>query len=92
LVDPDLVSVEEVPDDVRFRIFDYLWGKGVRSSDLGIDPTYANKIRNRKARVLDNLLEKLVKMLTVDEFASLVGSAQPRQLVVREPQNLGELP
>jgi len=90
LVDPDLVSVEEVPDDVRFRIFDYLWGKGVRSSDLGIDPTYANKIRNRKARVSDNLLEKLVKMLTVDEFASLVGSAQPQQLVVREPQNLGE--
>jgi integrase len=90
LVDPDLVSVEEVPDDVRFRIFDYLWGKGVRSSDLGIDPTYANKIRNRKARVSDNLLEKLVKMLTIDEFAMLVTSKQPQQLVVREPQSLSE--
>jgi hypothetical protein len=42
-----------------YRIFDYLCGRGVRSSELGIDPTYANKIKNRRARVSDALLERM---------------------------------
>jgi len=84
------VNVKDIPDDVRYRIFDYLWERGVRSSDLGIDPTYVNKIRNRKVRISDKLLEKLIKMLTIDEFAMLVTSKQPQQLVVREPQSLSE--
>jgi len=57
LVDPGLADLGGVGDDARHRIFDYLWERGVRSSDLGIDPTYANKIRNRRARVSDSLLE-----------------------------------
>ena len=81
-------------DEVRFRIFDYLWGKGVRSSELGIDPTYANKVKNRKARVSDALLERILRMLSVDEFAMLVGSSSAQQMLrqptVREPQSLGE--
>jgi len=81
-------------DEVRFRIFDYLWGRGVRSSELGIDPTYANKVKNRKARVSDALLERMLRMLSVDEFAVLVGSTVTQQmlqqLTIREPQSLGE--
>ena len=57
MVDPSLADLRGVGDDARYRIFDYLWDGGVRSSDLGIDPTYANKIRNRRARVSDSLLE-----------------------------------
>jgi len=90
MVELELVNIKEVPDDVRYKIFEYLWGRGVRSSDLGVDPTYVNKIRNRKVRISDKLLEKLVSMLTVDEFAALVTSKQPQQLVVREPQSLSE--
>jgi integrase len=90
MVELELVNVKDIPDDVRYRIFDYLWERGVRSSDLGVDPTYVNKIRNRKVRISDKLLEKLVSMLTVDEFAALVTSKQPQQLVVREPQSLSE--
>ncbi len=90
MVELELVNVREIPDDVRYRIFDYLWDRGVRSSDLGIDPTYVNKIRNRKVKISDKLLEKLVGMLTVDEFASLVSSKQPQQLIIREPQSLNE--
>jgi integrase len=93
-VDPSLVDLKSLGDEVRFRIFDYLWGKGVRSSELGVDPTYANKIKNRKARVSDALLERMLRMLSVDEFAVLVGSATTQQslqqLTVREPQSLGE--
>jgi integrase len=94
LVDPGLVDLRSLSDEVRFRIFDYLWGRGVRSSELGIDPTYANKIKNRRARVSDALLERMLRMLSVDEFAVLVGSSSAQQmlqqLTVREPQNLGE--
>jgi integrase len=94
LVDPGLVDFRSLSDEVRFRIFDYLWGRGFGSSELGIDPTYANKIKNRKARVSDALLEKMLRMLSVDEFAMLVGSTATQQslqqLTVREPQSLGE--
>jgi integrase len=94
LVDPGLVDFRSLGDEVRFRIFDYLWGKGVRSSELGVDPTYANKIKNRRARVSDALLERMLRMLSVDEFAMLVGSTASQQmlqqLTVREPQSLGE--
>jgi integrase len=94
LVDPSLVDFRSLGDEVRFRIFDYLWGRGVRSSELGVDPTYANKIKNRKARVSDALLERMLRMLSVDEFAMLVGSSSAQQslqqLTVREPQSLGE--
>ena len=94
MVDPSLVDFRSLGDEVRFRIFDYLWGRGVRSSELGIDPTYANKIKNRRARVSDALLERMLRMLSVDEFAMLVGSTTTQQmlqqLTVREPQSLGE--
>jgi integrase len=94
LVDPSLVDFRSLGDEVRFRIFDYLWGKGVRSSELGIDPTYANKVKNRKARVSDALLERMLRMLSVDEFAVLVGSTATQQALqqptIREPQSLGE--
>jgi hypothetical protein len=94
LVDPGLVDFRSLGDEVRFRIFDYLWSKGVRSSELGVDPTYANKTKNRKARVSDALLERMLRMLSVDEFAMLVGSTVTQQslqqLTVREPQSLGE--
>jgi integrase len=94
LVDPGLVDFRSLGDEVRFRIFDYLWGRGVRSSELGIDPTYANKIKNRRARVSDALLERMLRMLSVDEFAVLVGSSTAQQMLqqptVREPQSLGE--
>jgi integrase len=94
LVDPGLVDLKSLGDEVRFKIFDYLWSKGVRSSELGVDPTYANKIKNRKARVSDALLERMLRMLSVDEFAMLVSSSTAQQalqqLTIREPQSLGE--
>jgi hypothetical protein len=94
LVDPSLVDVRSLSDEVRFRIFDYLWSRGVRSSELGVDLTYANKVKNRKARVSDALLERMLGMLSVDEFAVLVGSTASQQTlqqpIIREPQSLGE--
>ena len=94
MVDPSLVDLKSLGDEVRFRIFDYLWGRGVRSSELGVDPTYANKIKNRRARVSDALLERMLRMLSVDEFVMLVGSSSAQQVLqqptIREPRSLGE--
>jgi integrase len=91
MVDPKLVDVRSIPDEVRYRIFDYLWSRGVRASDLGIDSTYANKVRNRRIRVSDALLEEMIEMLTFDELAMLLGSTpQARQQVVREPRDIAE--
>ncbi len=88
------MDLRSLSDEVRFRFFNYLWGRGVRSSELGIDPTYANKVKNRRARVSDALLERMLRILSVDEFAMLVGSTTThqalQQLTVREPQSLGE--
>ena len=94
MVDPGLVDLKGLGDDTRYRIFDYLWGRGVRSSDLGIDPTYANKVRNRRARVSDSLLERMLRMLSLDEFASLVSSSQALDRSIQrlswEPRDLSE--
>jgi hypothetical protein len=94
LVDPSLADFRSLSDDARYRIFDYLWERDVKSSDLGIDSTYANKIRNRKARVSDVLFERMLRMLSVGEFVSLVSSSQivnqALQHVVWEPRSLGE--
>jgi hypothetical protein len=67
LVDPSLVDLKSLEDEVRFRIFDYLWGKGIRSSELGVDPTYANKIKTVRlgSRML---LERMLRMLSVDDL------------------------
>jgi integrase len=93
-VDPGLIDLRGLGDDIRYRIFDYLWGRGVRSSDLGIDPTYANKVRNRRARVSDSLLERMLRMLSIGEFASLVSSSQALDRSIQrlswEPRDLSE--
>jgi hypothetical protein len=50
LVDPSLADFKSLGDEVKSRVFpDYLWGRGVRSAELGVDPTYASKIENRGA-------------------------------------------
>ena len=74
MVDPKLVDLSSIDDETRYRIFDYLWfEKRVSSTDLGISPTLANKIKNRKAKVTDATLANLLRHLTLEEFARLTG-------------------
>ena len=51
----------------------YLWKKRVGSRELGIHPTYANRIKNRRVPVSDNVLERLLEYLTAEELAELTG-------------------
>ena len=73
LVDPRFIDLASIPDEVRYRIFDYLWReKRVGSRDLGLKPYQANKIKNRRRRVTDDLLRRMLELLTPEEYAELV--------------------
>ena len=73
MVDTRFIDLSSIPDEVRYRIFDYLWEKkGIHSRDLGIKPYQANKIKNRKRRVTDDLLKRMLELLTPEEYAELV--------------------
>jgi len=73
LVDPKLVDLSKIDQETRYRIFMYLWKKRVGSRELGIHPTYANRIKNRKVPVSDTVLERLLEYLTAEELAELTG-------------------
>jgi len=73
MVDTRFIDLSSIPDEVRYRVFDYLWEKkGLRSRDLGLEPYQANKIKNRKRRVSDELLKRMLELLTPEEYAELV--------------------
>lgn len=73
MVDPKLVDLSKIDQETRYRIFMYLWKKRVGSRELGIHPTYANRIKNRKVPVSDTVLERLLEYLTAEELAELTG-------------------
>jgi len=86
-MDPDLVRVEAIPQDVRRRVFDYVTSvKGVRPSDLGYDKTYMYRVRHGLVLISDELFKALLKFIDVDEYARLVGSAP--QLVDATPDDI----
>jgi len=73
LVDTRFIDLRSIPDDVRYRVFDYLWNvKRVGSRGLGISPALANMVKNRKRRVTDSLLKRMLELLTHEEYAELV--------------------
>ena len=73
MVDTRFIDLRSIPDDVRYRVFDYLWNvKRVGSRGLGISPALANMVKNRKRRVTDSLLKRMLELLTHEEYAELV--------------------
>jgi hypothetical protein len=77
-MDPDLVRVEAVPQEVRRKVLDYVTGvKGVKPSELGYDASYLYRVRRGMVQVSDELFKALLKHIDVDEYARLVGSAPP---------------
>jgi integrase len=86
-MDPELVRVEAIPQDVRRRVFDYVISvKGVKPSELGYDKTYMYRVRHGLVLISDELFKALLKFIDVDEYARLVGSAP--QLVDATPDDI----
>ncbi len=73
MVNPALVDISKIDQETRYKIFMHLWKKRVGSKDLHIHPTYANRIKNRRVRVSDNVLSRLLEYLTAEELAELTG-------------------
>jgi integrase len=77
-MDPDLVRLEAVPQEVRRKVLDYVTGvKGVKPSELGYDASYLYRVRHGIVPISDELFKALLKHIDVDEYARLVGSAPP---------------
>ena len=73
MVDTRYIDLKSISDDVRYKVFDYLWNvRRVGSRSLGISPSLANMVKNRKRRVTDDLLKRMLELLTPDEYAELV--------------------
>jgi intergrase/recombinase len=71
------LDLSKVDQEARYRIFYYLYSKGLKARDLGISETTFYRVLHRKQPVSDNLLHKLLQRLSEHEFASLV-SAEDR--------------
>ena len=77
-MDPDLIRVEAIPQDVRRRVLDYVVNvKHIGPSELGYDKTYLYRVRHGMVPISDELFRALLKFIDVDEYARLVGSAPP---------------
>jgi integrase len=77
-MDPSMIRVEAIPQDVRRRILDYVTQvKGVKPSDLGYDKTYMYRVRHGLVPISDDLFRALLRFIDVEEYARLVGSAPP---------------
>jgi len=77
-MDPSMVRVEAIPQEVRRRILDYVTNvKGVKPSDLGYNKTYLYKVRHGLVSISDELLKALLRFIDVEEYARFVGSAPP---------------
>jgi integrase len=77
-MDPSMIRVEAIPQDVRRRILDYVTQvKGVKPSELGYDKTYMYRVRHGLVPISDDLFRALLRFIDVEEYARLVGSAPP---------------
>jgi len=77
-MDPSMIRVEAIPQEVRRRILDYITStKGVKPSDLGYDKTYLYKVRHGLVPISDDLFRAFLRFIDVEEYARLVGSAPP---------------
>ncbi len=69
------LDLSKLSDDARYRLFDYVTtAKGLGPKDLGISYTSFYRIKQRKQRVSDNVLTKILQHLTPQEFERVVGA------------------
>jgi intergrase/recombinase len=71
------LDLSKVDQETRYRIFYYLYSKGLRARDLGVSESTFNRVLHKKLPVSDALLLKLLQRLTEHEFTNLV-SAEDR--------------
>jgi len=77
-MDPTMIRVETIPQEVRRRILNYIINtKGVKPNKLGFDYTYIYRVKRGLVPISDDLFRALLRFIDVEEYARLVGSAPP---------------
>jgi len=72
------LDISRIDDEARYKLFDYVVNtKGVRPRDLGISYSSFCRIRQRKQRVSDEVLKRILSFITKEEFERVL-SAQER--------------
>ena len=67
-----IIDGDRVDDDTRWVLFMYATKvKGVTYRELGISPAMGNMIKNRKRRVSDDLLDRLLDKLTLKDLIAI---------------------
>ena len=74
MVDPNLVDLNELSEDVKVKIVKYVTEvKKISSRDLGYTPQLINMVKHGKVRPSDELVKRCLKYLSNEEFAKIVG-------------------
>ncbi len=72
-----IVDGDRVDDDTRWLLFLYATKvKRITYRELGISPAMGNMIKNRKRRVSDDLLDRLLDKLTLKDLIAIVTAYQ----------------
>ena len=67
--------VKELPDDVRWVLFVYATRvKGVSYRELGVSSAMGNMVKNRRRRVSDEVLNRVLEKLTAKDLLELLHS------------------
>jgi len=70
------LDLSKIDQETRYKIFYYLYSKGLRARDLGVSESTFNRVLHKKLPVSDALLLKLLQRLTEHEFANLVSAEE----------------
>ena len=75
-MDPELVDIESLDQDTRYKILMYLIkDRKVTSRRLGYSANYINRVKRKVLPVSDGLIEACLRHLSLEEYHRLTGEA-----------------
>ncbi|MGC8598121.1 MAG: hypothetical protein ACP5NY_09490, partial [Thermocladium sp.] len=72
-MDPSMINVDKLNNEVRRRILEYVLNKGVKPGELGYEWSYVYRVRIGRVQVSDDLVKACIRHITREEFVGLVG-------------------
>jgi hypothetical protein len=64
------LDLSKIDQETRYKVFYYLYSKGLKAKDLGVSETTLYRVLQRKIPISDSLLLKLLQCLTEQEFTN----------------------
>jgi len=86
MVDCNLININNITNEERVKIINYVMAKGIRARDLGVTINLISMIRSGKRRVTEDLLCRALSFLSTEELAKLLG-----QIPELEPATVNDI-